>query len=62
MRKAEAGSPIRGLRPLKMQGNFRMLAGPSPDTDEELTRKVLELIETEAGVKAAVSGPKSGQP
>ena len=35
-----------------------MLAGPSPDTDEELTRKVLELIETEAGVKAAVSGPK----
>jgi small-conductance mechanosensitive channel len=28
----------------------------APDTDEEMTRKVLELIETDAGVKAAVSG------
>src|SRR5579864_838107 len=28
----------------------------APDTDEEMTRKVLELIETDAGMKAAVSG------
>jgi small-conductance mechanosensitive channel len=28
----------------------------APDTDEEMTRKVLELIETDAGLKAAVSG------
>jgi small-conductance mechanosensitive channel len=28
----------------------------APDTDEEMTRKVLELIETDGGVKAAVSG------
>jgi hypothetical protein len=26
VRKAEAGSPIRGLRKSKMQGHFRMLA------------------------------------
>ena len=28
----------------------------APDTDEEMTRKVLELIETDAALKAAVSG------
>ncbi len=28
----------------------------APDTDEQMTRKVLELIETDAGLKAAVSG------
>ncbi|MGA7768481.1 MAG: mechanosensitive ion channel protein MscS [Candidatus Sulfotelmatobacter sp.] len=28
----------------------------APDTDEEMTRKVLQLIETDAGLKAAVSG------
>jgi small-conductance mechanosensitive channel len=28
----------------------------APDTDEEMTRKVLELIETDAGMKATVSG------
>jgi hypothetical protein len=27
VRKAEAGSPTRGLRAVKMQGNFRELAG-----------------------------------
>jgi small-conductance mechanosensitive channel len=28
----------------------------APDTDEEMTRKVLELIDTDGGMKAAVSG------
>jgi hypothetical protein len=28
----------------------------APDTDEQMTRKVLELVETDAAVKAAVSG------
>src|SRR6202046_584908 len=28
----------------------------APDTDEEMTRKVLELVETDAALKAAVSG------
>ena len=28
----------------------------APDIDEEMTRKVLELIETDAGLKAAVAG------
>jgi hypothetical protein len=28
----------------------------APDVDEEMTRKVLELIETDAALKAAVSG------
>jgi len=28
----------------------------APDIDEQMTRKVLELIETDAALKAAVSG------
>jgi hypothetical protein len=28
----------------------------APDIDEEMTRKVLELVETDGGLKAVVSG------
>jgi small-conductance mechanosensitive channel len=41
---------------LELQVRYPVEIRNAPDTDEEMTRKVLELIETDAALKAAVSG------
>jgi hypothetical protein len=45
---ADAGLELLVLYPVEIRR--------APDVDEERTRKVLELIETDAALKAAVSG------